>query len=145
MANNELVISTIELGQHLPELKTGPIQGDALRRMAKLLKDPNPIHWDLEYARARGLREVIQQGNLNMLPFYLLIENWVGNPEYLKEIKGRFLGNVFKGDITITSGTVTNIKRGDKLITIEIDIEQRNAAGEKTCIGMATVTIPSET
>ena len=138
MANGTI---DVKEGQELPELKTGPVRGDSLMIMADMLQDPNPIHWNLEYAKSRGLKEVIQQGTLNMVPFYSLLERWCGDSMYIKEVKCRFLGNVFKGDIVTTYGTVRSVVKGGVSTEIHVGMHQKNESGERTSEGTAIISI----
>ncbi|TQC42599.1 hypothetical protein EEB14_47995 [Rhodococcus sp. WS4] len=59
-------MKTLAVGDVIPEHHV-VVRADAMKPMALLLRDPNPIHWDAGALRALGLDErPINQGPLNV-------------------------------------------------------------------------------
>lgn len=108
---------------------------------AKILRDPNPIHTDVEAVRARGLGDrVINQGPGNTS--YIMNMLLEAFPEgRLAAIKIRFLDNVYGGEQVTPSARVEAIEDAadGRLISFAITLH----AGERLVLdGTASMLTP---
>lgn len=113
---------------------------EAMKDWAVFLRDPNPIHLDVEVVKAKGLGDrVINQGPMNVaFIMNMLLENFPG--AVIKSMDSRFVDNVYGDDNVISNGTVTQIEdtNDGKMVHCEINL----TAGERTVItGVATIQI----
>ncbi len=113
-----------------------------MKTMALLLRDPNPIHWDVEAVKAVGLGDrVINQGPTNKAYIINAIIDWVGDPKALRSISVRFRGNVYGGESVVAGGVVTAIRHADGEELADCDVWLRNADGHDVIAGTATVVV----
>ena len=92
-------------GDTLAAWRFGPIDADAMRTLADVLNDPNPIHLDPDAVRAAGLGErVINQGPANLAYIINMLES---NELEIKTLEARFTGNVCAADIVEARGAVS--------------------------------------
>jgi len=74
----------------------GPIDPAAMRTLAEVLHDPNPIHLDARAVKAAGLGDrVINQGPANLAYVFNMLEH--AGLEAVS-LEARFTGNVRSGD-----------------------------------------------
>lgn len=82
----------------------GPIDPAAMRTLADVLNDPNPIHLDAEAVKAAGLGDrVINQGPANLAYVFNMLEE--AGLE-VTSLEARFTGNVRGGDMIEAQGAV---------------------------------------
>jgi acyl dehydratase len=108
-----------------------------------LIQDPNPIHWDVEAVRRLGLGDKpINQGPNNMAYVVNALASWVGGIEKFRNLKVRFLGNVYAGDRLTVVGSVTDIDevKGDTLATCDVQLVRGDIGDEDVVMaGQASV------
>lgn len=95
---------------------------EQMKLMAALLRDPNPIHFDVESVRKLGLGDrVITQGPMTLSFVADMVARWAGGQEAaLHSLRVRMLGNVFGGDTVVCSGRVTEVDEASGLVTLEV-------------------------
>jgi acyl dehydratase len=104
---------------------------EQMKLMAALLRDPNPIHFDVESVKSLGLGDrVITQGPMTLSFVADMVVAWAGQ-EALRSLRVRMLGNVFGGDTVVCSGRVTEIDEAAGLISLEVQA----AVGETPVVG----------
>lgn len=130
----------ITLGQTLPPLSLAPINRTTLALFAGASGDHNPIHVDLDFARAAGMPDVFAHGMLSMAWLGRLLTNWVPQQQ-LRQFNARFVGITHLGDRISCTGRVieTLEKNGEKLIRIEI--QSANERGEVKIMGDALIAL----
>jgi 3-hydroxybutyryl-CoA dehydratase len=131
----------LELGATLttPEQVVRP---EMMHVWAKVLRDPNPIHTDVEAVRACGLGDrVINQGpgNVSFIMNMLLAAFPAGR---LAAIKMRFLDNVYGGEKVTPSAVVRAIEDTQEGRRFSFDIAL-HAEGRLVLDGEAAVLTPS--
>lgn len=132
-----------------PELQVGQafagrrmrVDGKDMQIFSLLMSDPNPLHFDPEAVRRRGLGERrINQGTINMAyPINALLE-LVGEPRRIRAFRCRLLGNVFEGDQMSAVGAVTSVD-GSRAV-VEIWLEREN--GDRVLEGSATLDVAGD-
>ena len=100
---------TMNIGDLLPT-RTLAIRPEPMHVVARVLRDPNPIHLDPKAAAAAGLGErVINQGPSNVA--YVMDMLLAAFPGYrLRSFDCRFLSSVRGGDTVEAGGKITAIE-----------------------------------
>ena len=136
-------ISDISVGSEFPHFDIGIVDAEKMKTMAILIQDPNPIHWDVEAVRRLGLGDKpINQGPNNMAYVVNALVSWVGGIEKFRNLKVRFLGNVYAGDRLTVVGSVTDIDevKGDTLATCDVQLVRGDIGDEDVVMaGQASV------
>ena len=105
---------TIEVGSQVPEFRV-TVDAQAMKPMALLLRDPNPIHWDTSVVERLGLGDrPINQGPVNVAYVMNALINWTHNPGCIRRLTVRFLGNVLADDIIVAGGVVKAVRDSDE-------------------------------
>ena len=136
-------ISDFSVGSEFPHFDIGIVDAEKMKTMAILIQDPNPIHWDVEAVRRLGLGDKpINQGPSNMAYVVNALVSWVGGIEKFRNLKVRFLGNVYAGDRLTVVGSVTDIDevKGDTLATCDVQLVRGDIGDEDVVMaGQASV------
>lgn len=134
----------VEVGTSLPELV---VEADPARMkvMALILKDPNPIHWDIDSVERLGLgSRPINQGPNNLAYVINMLTQWSGGYEHLRDIRVRFLDQVYAGERVIAKGTVKELTPLDAATSVALDVSLEKEDGTLVLAGTATLELPSE-
>ena len=118
-------ISDLSVGSEFPNYDVGIVDAEKMKTMAVLIQDPNPIHWDVESVRKLGLGDKpINQGPNNMAYVVNALVSWVGGIEKFRNLKIRFLDNVYAGDRLTVVGSITDIDdvEGDTLAICDVQL-----------------------
>jgi len=116
-----VILADYEVGYELPPLVIDAVDAEKMKLMAAILRDPNPIHFDVGQVRALGLGDrVVNQGPSNMSYLLNMVTRWSGGVPTLRSVAVRFLGNVFAGDRVECVGRITRIDRDAELITLSV-------------------------
>lgn len=100
----------IEVGSDLPVWRIESVCSEAIRTLAAVLRDPNPIHLDPGVVQALGLGDrVINQGPAN-LGYVLNMLQAAWPAVRIETMEARFTGNVFAGDAVEAGGRVTSVE-----------------------------------
>ncbi len=136
-------ISDVSVGSEFPYYDIGIVDAEKMKTMAILIQDPNPIHWDVEAVRRLGLGDKpINQGPSNMAYVVNALVSWVGGIEKFRNLKVRFLGNVYAGDRLTVVGSVADIDevKGDTLATCDVQLVRGDIGDEDVVMaGQASV------
>ncbi|MEQ8716741.1 MAG: MaoC/PaaZ C-terminal domain-containing protein [Acidimicrobiales bacterium] len=109
----------VAVGDEIPELVIDPVDTEKMKTMAALLQDPNPIHWDVEVVKKLGMGDkAVNQGPNNWAYIGSMLAAWAGGDDKVRNMKVRFLDNVFAGDRVVAGGKVTAVE-GD-LVTCDV-------------------------
>jgi acyl dehydratase len=114
-------LENLAVGTELPSLVIESVDEEKMKIMAALLRDPNPIHFDVDRVRELGIGDrVVNQGPSNMSYLVNMVTRWSGGVPTLRTVAVRFLGNVFAGDRVECTGTVTAVDADAGLVTIDV-------------------------
>jgi acyl dehydratase len=131
------------IGDALGPLTVERVDPEAMKRLAVLLADPNPIHLDADAAQRAGLGgRVVMQGPASV--GYLIEMLLASAPRAaIRDLRVRFTANVHGGDRISARGRVTDARDegAQRLLSCEVwlDVEGSGRALE----GSATVVIPA--
>jgi acyl dehydratase len=131
------------VGESLPELVIEGVRDEHIQMIALILRDSNPIHFDLDAVRAAGLGErAVNQGGSTMAYVMTMVTTWAGGRGALSSISCRFGGLVVAGDDVVCGGTVTEVAvsaAGSTIATCEVWADVRG--GRRAIEGVATVAL----
>ena len=112
-----------EVGASIPAWEIGNVSPEPMKVMALVLRDPNPIHFDVTSLRRLGLPErPINQGPNNVGYVINMLLDWVGDPGALRSIRVRFRANVLAGDRVLAGGRVTDVHRDAEGAVVTCDV-----------------------
>lgn len=128
-------------GTPIPPLVVEGIAVDRMKTMAALLRDPYPIHWDPDEARAAGHGDrPVNQGPLNLAYIANMLMAWAGD-DAIRSLTVSFHGRVFAGDTVTAGGTIDeqldHDGEGRASCTVWLDRD-----GERLVSGTAVVVCP---
>lgn len=109
------------VGTKIDPLVIEHVDPERMKTMALLLRDPNPIHWDVTSTNRLGLGDrPVNQGPVNMSYLIEAAARSAGGPRHILKFSARFLGNVFGGDRVECAGTYTAVDTESHTATLEL-------------------------
>lgn len=139
---SQLYFEDVHEGTALPTLEKNPTTRQ-LVMYAGASRDFYAIHYDLEFARASGLPNVILHGALKNAFLGQLVTDWIGDHGTLKKLSARYRGMDVPGKPLYCKGVVTKKYADDGENLVECDIWIENGDGEKNTLGSALVAMPT--
>ena len=138
----QLYFDDVEEGMELPVLEKDPTTLQ-LVRYAGASGDYHQIHYDLDFAQAKGLPDIILHGALKNAFLGQLMTDWIGEHGTLKKLSAQYRGMDVPGKPVYAKGVVskTYVEGDQNLVECEIWLEDHK--GEKTTPGSAVVSLPS--
>jgi acyl dehydratase len=132
---------SVSVGDVLPPLQLPPVTRSTLALYADASGDPNPVHTDIDFARAAGMPDVFAHGMLSMAWLGRLLTTWAPQRD-LREFSVRFSAKTQLGErITCTGRVAEKLERdGERLVRIYV--ATANEAGEVKVSGEALVALP---
>ena len=133
-------IATAAPGAEIGRLTADPITRHMLALYCGASGDHNPIHVDLDFAKAAGMPDVFAHGMLTMGLTGKMLTNYVGDGR-LTKFGVRFTNQVWPGDTLTSTATVTELREedGDKLVDLEV--KTTNQDGTTVVSGYATAKV----
>lgn len=133
-------VSDIELGTELPVHVIESVRDDDIRLVALLLRDPNPIHFDLEAVARAGLGDrAINQGGATMAYVMDYVVAWAGSRDRLRTIECAFRGNVVAGNDVALGGCVTAVTPVEDGVLVDLEVWADVVGGRRAISGTAQV------
>ena len=133
---------TVEPGTEVPPFVVESVPVEAMKTVAALLHDPNPIHFDLQAVEALGMGDRhVNQGPTNMAYVVNALTAWTGDPTSVRRLQVRFLGNVFAGDRVSAGGVVTGIREEGGQRLADLDVWLERSPDDRVLAGTATVAL----
>ena len=130
----------VEVGDELPPLTVPPVTRQTLAVYCGASGDHNPVHVDIDFAKAAGLDDVIAHGMLIMAYTGRLLTNWAPQAA-IRSFDTRFLAMTRIGDeITATGRVVEKFNNGDGDY-VRIDLGTRDQRGESKTVGSAVLAL----
>ena len=102
--------------------------------------DHNPIHIDIDFARAAGMPDVFAHGMLGMAFLGRLLTSMV-DPERIRSFSVRFVSIINVGDRLICSAKVTRCELAEDVASVTLELSAANQAGDVKLVGAAELTI----
>jgi acyl dehydratase len=127
-------------GDELTPVVIEQVPVEAMKTVAALLHDPNPIHFDVETVKALGMGErPVNQGPNNMGYLVAMLARHAGGREGVRRLRVRFLGNVFGGDRLVARGRVTSVEEHDGELLAEVEVSLERGEDDRVVEGTATI------
>ena len=132
--------SEVEVGAAIPSLTQRPITRQTLAVYCGASGDHNPVHVDIDFARAAGLPDVIAHGMLVMAYMGRTLTQWVSQ-EQIRGFSTRFMAMTQISDaITCTGAVLEKLERdGEKLVRVSISAADQR--GEVKTAGEALIAL----
>lgn len=118
---------SIKVGSEIPPLVKNITRGQMFMYSATTW-DFHPGHYDREFARSQGFKDVYVDGPMVAAFMTQLVTDWVGLEGRLKKLSVTYKAMVFPGDTLTCRGRVTNksVSDGAKSIECEITLVNQN-------------------
>jgi 3-hydroxybutyryl-CoA dehydratase len=130
-------MSALEPGLRLGPLVVDPVDPGAMKVVAILQDDPNPIHWDPTAAARVGLGDrVVNQGPITVSYLLELASRAAGGHAGVLRLDARFVRTVFAGDRVECCGVVMSVDLAAGTAELEL-----NGAVDGHPVVSATATI----
>ena len=127
---NTYTYDQIEVGHK--ESFTVTVTDEEMDKFRDITGDVNPLHADLEYARAHGHKRCVVFGMLTASYLSTLAGVYLpGEHSLIHSVKTKFSGVVYVGDELTIEGVVTEKNDTFRIIIIKVLI--RNQRKEKVC------------
>ena len=132
---------SVGVGDELPPLALPPLTRTTLALYAGASGDHNPIHTDVDFARAAGMPDVVAHGMLSMAWVGRLLTSWAPQRE-LREFSVRFTAMTHVGERIVCTGRVAEKLERDGERLVRIAVATANEAGEVKVAGDAYLALP---
>ncbi|MEO8675710.1 MAG: MaoC family dehydratase [Casimicrobiaceae bacterium] len=136
-----LTFDSVSVGDMLPDLELPAVSRSALALYAKASGDHNPIHIDVEFARAAGMPDVIAHGMLLMAWIGRLLTRWAPQRD-LREFGVRFTAITHVGERIICTARVIEKEEREGERLVKVEVKTMNDAGELKVVGDAWIALP---
>jgi len=138
MVPPSLAYDAVNVGDALPPLALLPLTRTTLALYAGASGDHNPMHIDVDFARAAGMPDVFAHGMLSMAWLGRLLTQWAPQRD-LRELSVRFAAITHVGERIVCTGRVTEkLVRGDEPL-IRVEVATANEAGAIKLTGQALI------
>ena len=129
---------SVNVGDELPSLTLPPLTRSTLALYAGASGDHNPMHIDIDFARAAGMSDVFAHGMLSMAWLGRMLTHWAPQSD-LREFSVRFSALTHVGERIVCTGRITaKLERaGEQLFRVAV--ATANDAGEVKLTGEALV------
>ena len=97
------------------------------------------IHYDRDFAKSRGLPDVIIQGWYKTAMIAQMLKEWVGDGTAIKRITVQHRGMDIAGNTLTTGGKVTRVSRKGSERQVECEVWVENQHKQRTAIGTASL------
>jgi acyl dehydratase len=135
----------VKVGDQLPTWEVASVDAARMKTMAVLLKDPNPIHFDIASVIRLGMGDrLVNQGPNNVGYLFNLLISWLGDPSAVEQVRVRFRANVLEGDRLLGGGEVRSIDEDGPTRRATCDVWLDREDGTRVVAGSAVVRLPTE-
>lgn len=131
---------SVKVGDELPPLSLPPLTRATLALYAGASGDHNPIHIDVDFARAVGMPDVFAHGMLVMAWLGRLLTHWAPQRD-LREFGVRFSAMTQVGERISCTGRVVAKEERDGERQVRVEVKSTNDAGELKVVGDAWIAL----
>ncbi|MDP3737487.1 MAG: MaoC/PaaZ C-terminal domain-containing protein [Hyphomonadaceae bacterium] len=137
---SELDLSAAEVGATLPDVEFGPISRATLALYAGASGDHNPVHIDLDFAKAAGLPDVFAHGMLSFGVLTRVVTSWAGIGR-LREFAARFVSITQVHDRITCKATIIEKFEAEGEQRLRLNLIATAQDGRETLNGHAVVAV----
>ena len=135
---SELKFENIDVGDNLPALTKPAVSRTTLALFAGASNDHNPIHIDIDVAKAAGMDDVFAQGMLSMAYLGQLLTNWVAQDQ-IRSYGVRFGAITHLKDKVTCTGQVIDKFTEDGENRIRVSLQAANQGADVKLRGEAVI------
>lgn len=141
LAPLEPIFEEVDKGMNIPPLEKKPSSID-LFMFSAALWITHRAHFDQDYQRSVGHKDILIQGPLQAGYLIQMITDWLGDSGELRKLSYRHHMSAYSGDMLTSRGRVRNkrIEGGKGCLELDLWIENENM--DKVTSGAATVYFP---
>jgi acyl dehydratase len=132
-------LESLQVGSDLPVFEPEPVSRLALALYCGASGDHNPIHVDIDFARAAGMEDVIAHGMLSMAWLGHVLTRWVPQ-RAIRSMNVRFAAMTRVGERIRCSGRVVEIVEAQERLA-RVVLTSTNEHGEIKLEGEAVVSL----
>jgi acyl dehydratase len=136
----ELKYADLSVGDQPIRLETDPISRTTLALYGGASGDHNPMHIDIDYAKAAGESDVFAHGMLVMAYLARSVTSWVPQSA-LRSFNTRFTAITRVGEKIIVTGKVAEKMEADGEKLVRLELAATNEKGENKAAGEAVVAL----
>ncbi|MNU61832.1 bifunctional enoyl-CoA hydratase/phosphate acetyltransferase [compost metagenome] len=140
MAINIEQLRALQVGDTTTTLQVPPISRTTLALYAGASGDHNPMHIDIDFARAAGVDDVFAHGMLSAAYVGRMVTDWAGQAR-LRSLSARFTGITAVHDAPTCSGIVTERFEQDGETRLRIGMQVANQHGDVKITGQAVIAV----
>jgi acyl dehydratase len=133
-------LSQLKTGDALPGFTTPPVSRLTLALYCGASGDHNPMHVDIDYAKAGGSPDVFAHGMLSMGYLGRLLTNWVPQAQ-IREYGVRFVAITQVGEAIHCSGSVTEVFEVNGERRARLTLQTTNQHGQVKLTGDAVIAV----
>jgi len=132
----------LNIGQDIPHTLKERLSTRSIMKWAAAVKDFYEIHYDKDFARAMGLRDVIAHGPYKCALLSRFVLEWIGESGTLHKISCTHKASNFPEETLTCRGKVSNkyTKEGRNYVECEVWVE--NQDGIVAAPGKALISLP---
>jgi acyl dehydratase len=131
-----------DIGTELPPFVVESVPVEPMKTVAALLRDPNPIHFDVQALQSLGMGDrPVNQGPTNMAYVTNMLIRWAGDPAAVRGLRVRFLGNVLAGDRLVARGVVKGVREEGGTRLADLDVWLERSEDDRVLDGSAVVAL----
>ena len=139
MAN--VTYAALQVGDEIPAFQSEPISRHTLALYCGASGDHNPIHVDVDFAKAAGYDDVFAHGMLSMAYMGRLLTNWVPHSA-IRKLGVRFSAITHVHDVVTCTGKVIEKTQQDGENCVRLAVSATTQDGAQTLKGEAVVALP---
>lgn len=95
-----------------------------------LVNEINPLHFDREYARSLGYRDIVIAGIFTASLFPKLVTDWLGGQARIERMEVKFEAPAYLNETVTYRGRVTRKSVETNVKRLECDVWSENASAE---------------
>ncbi len=141
MTHKEVTFEEVTVGTNIPSLVKRPTTV-SLFMFGAVTWITHRIHFDYNFARSRGLHDVVVHGPLQAGYLIQMITEWLGESGTLRKLSYRHHMPAFPGDVLTCTGVVKDKRAEDGKGCLEVELLIKNQHDERVSSGTATVHVP---
>ena len=130
----------VKVGDELPALKLAPISRHELALYCGGSGGHNPDHFDIDFAKKFGFKDVFAHGMLSMAFLGRLATSWVPQKQ-VRVLGTRFTSITWVGDVITVTGKVVGKREENGETLVDLEVKCTNQNGQSTLEGNATVAL----
>ncbi len=136
-----ITFAQVNVGDELPELTKPPITRTTLAYFCGASNDHNPIHVDIDFARAAGMDDVFAHGMLDMAYVGQLLTGWVPQSA-LRSFEVKFGSIAHLGNVITCRGRVVEKLTINDEQCVRLKLSAADQHNEVKLTGEALIALP---